>query len=66
MSVWKIFVLSDNLTIVQLHTTCVENIFVCLIFVVFDEYEKFLTTKVLRITVIYFSFSPNELHVCQF
>ena len=47
----KIFVLYDNLTRVQLLTTYVKNI-LCLIFVLFDETENFLTMKISRITVV--------------
>ena len=50
MFVLKIFVLYDNLTRVQLHNMCVNNI-LGFIFVLFDEYEKFLTAKTSQITV---------------
>ena len=40
---------NDNLTHVQLCTTCVENI-LCLIFVVSDDSDNFLITKISQIT----------------
>ena len=45
----KFFRVYDNLTRVQLHT-CFENI-LCLIFVVFNDYKNFLTTKISRTTL---------------
>ena len=59
MFVLKNFVLHDNLTRVQLCITCVDNIFLYLIFVQFVEYEIFLTPKISQITVIY-----THVHVC--
>ena len=37
--VLKFFVLYESLTCVQLLTTCVENIFACLIFVLLGKYN---------------------------
>ena len=47
----KIFVLYDNLTHVQLGNTYVKNV-LCLIFVLFDEHENFLTAKISQIMVV--------------
>ena len=56
MFVWENFVVYNDLTQVQVRTTCVENIS-CLIFAIFDDCEIFLTTKFpeLRHTTISFT-----------
>ena len=46
----KKFMVYNNLTHIQLHTTCVKNIF-CLIFVVFDDYDNLLQMKISQFTV---------------
>ena len=50
MFVLKKFVVYNTLTRFQLCNTCGENI-LCLIFVVFDDSEIFITTKLSQITV---------------
>ena len=49
-SSWKIFIAYKNFTQDQSLTTCWEYL-VCLIFIVFGDYEKLLTMKVSQITL---------------
>ena len=45
------FIVSDDLILVQLRSYVCWKYFVCLIFLLFDDYEHFLITKISQIAV---------------